>query len=81
MAMQALAPDPDGKYPMNTGMNPSDLDKPILLKGKYTVPAFTSVIVHRQTKKTFMLGQHLNMMVQAPYVEDLANLPLGLYVQ
>ena len=81
LAMQVLALDPNRKYPTNTGMNPSDLDEPILLKGKYTVPAFTSVIVHRKTKKTFMLGQRLNIMVQAPYVEDLANLPVGLYVQ
>ena len=80
LAMRALAPDPEGKFPTNTGMNPSDLDKPILLKGKYTVPAFASVIVHGLTKKTFMLGQRLNLMVQAPYAEDLENLPVGLYV-
>ena len=62
-------------------MNPSDLDKPILLKGKYTIPAFTSVIVHGLTKKNFMLGQRLIVIVQASYAEDLANLPVGLYVQ
>ena len=45
------------------------------------MPAFTSVIVHSQTKKTFMLDQRLNVMIQAPYAEDEAHLPVGLYVQ
>ena len=51
------------------------------MRGKYSVPAFTSVIVHGQTKKMFMLDQRLNVMIQAPYAEDEAHLPVGLYVQ
>ena len=81
LALRAMNVDPNAKYPTNTGQNPSDLDEVVLLRGKYSVPAFTSVIVHGQTKKTFMLGQWLNVMIQAPYAEDEAHLPVGLYVQ
>ena len=81
LALRAINADPNAKYPTNTGQNPSDLDEVVLLRGKYSVPAFTSVIVHGQTKKTFMLDQRLNVMIQAPYAEDEAHLPVGLYVQ
>ena len=74
LALRAMNVDPNAKYPTNTGQNPSDLDEVVLLRGKYSVPAFTSVIVHGQTKKTFMLDQRLNVMIQAPYAEDEAHL-------
>ena len=70
---------------MNTppirGKTPKDLDEPVLLKDKVTIPAFASQIVHIQTQKIFMKGHHLNIMVQPPYPEDRAKLPKGLYVQ
>ena len=69
------------KYPTNTGQNPMDLDKPIILKEKVIIPAFASQIVEAHTKKTFMQGHRLNVMVQLPYPEDEARLPVGLYVQ
>ena len=36
----------DVEYPTNTGQNPMDLDKPVLLKDRVTIPAFASQIVH-----------------------------------
>ena len=32
-------------------------------------------------KKTFIQGHRLNVMVQPPYLEDEARLPVGLYIQ
>ena len=76
-----LDPDPGIEYPTNTGQNPIDLDEPVLLKNKVIILAFASQIVHIQTQKTFMKGHHLNVMVQPPYLEDKAKLPMGLYIQ
>ena len=85
VSIHAMAPetglDEDIKYPTNTGQNPMDLDEPVLLKDKVTIPAFASQIVHVRTQKTFMKGHHLNVMVQLPYPEDKAKLPVGLYIQ
>ena len=76
-----LDPDPGIEYPTIMGQNPIDLDKPVLLKDKVTIPAFASQIVHIQTQKTFMKGHCLNIMVQPPYPEERAKLPVGLIVQ
>ena len=76
-----LDPDAGIEYPTNTGQNPVDLDEPVLLKDKIIIPAFASQIVHVQTQKMFMKGHCLNVMVQPPYPEDKAKLPVGLYVQ
>ena len=69
------------KYPTNTRQNPMDLDEPILLMEKVIILACTSQIVRAQTKKTYMQGHWLNVMVQPPYSEDEARLLVGLYVQ
>ena len=69
------------KYPTNTGQNPLDLDEPIILTEKVIIPAFASQIVRACSKKTFMQGHWLNVMVQLPYPEEEARLPVGLYVQ
>ena len=61
--------------------NPINLDVPFLLKDKPTILAFASQIVHVQTQKMFVKGHHLNIMVQPPYPEARAKLPMGLYVQ
>ena len=58
------------KYPTNTGQDPMDLDEPIILKEKVIIPAFASQIVKARTKKTFIEGHWLNVMVQPPYPED-----------
>ena len=76
-----LDSDPGIEYPTNTGQNPIDLDEPVLLKDKVIIPGFASQIVHVQTQKMFMKGHRLNVMVQPPYPEVKAKLPMGLYVQ
>ena len=76
-----LDPDPGIEYPTNTGQNPIDLDEPVLLKDKVIILAFTSQIVHIRTQKMFMKGHCLNVMVQPPYPEEKAKLPMGLYIQ
>ena len=69
------------KYPTNTGRNPMDLDEQLILRDKVVVPAFSSCIVKVRTKKMYMIGHCLNVMMQPPYPEDKANLPVGLYIQ
>ena len=64
----------------NTGENPNDLDKLVLLKNKVTIPAFQSIILHCHTRRTMMMGYKLHVMTQATYLEDRANLPNGVYV-
>ena len=66
--------------PTNTGRNPTDLDKLVLLKNKATIPAFESIILHCRTRRTMMMGYKLHVMTQASYLEDRANLPNGVYV-
>ena len=72
--------DPDAMFPMNTGADPIDIDKVITLTEKFTLPAFASMIVKGRTKNTMMMGNKLHVMTQAPYYDDHANLPNGLYV-
>ena len=76
-----LDQDSNVKCPTNTGQDPTDLDEPVLLKDRVIIPAFPSQIVHVRTQRTFIEGHRLNIMVQLPYPEDKAKLPLGLYVQ
>ena len=85
ISIHAMMPEVDAdegiKYPSNMGQNPTDLDEPVLLKDKVMILAFTLQIVHVRTQKMFMKGHHLKVMVQPPYPEDKAKLPVGLYVQ
>ena len=50
VSIHAMTPqldtDPGIEYPTNTGKNPINLDEPVLLKDKVTIPAFASQIVH-----------------------------------
>ena len=69
------------KYPTNTGQNPMDLDEQLVLTDKVIVSAFSSQIIRVRTEKTYMIGHQLNVMMQPPYPEDKANLPIGLYIQ
>ena len=69
------------KYPTNTGQDPMDLDEPIILTEKVIIPAFALQIVKARTKKTFIQGHQLNVMVQPPYPEDEARLLEMLYIQ
>ena len=67
-------------YLTNTALDLTDLDEKVLLTNKCIVPGFQSFVVHGQTQNTMMMGHHLNIMTQAPYPDDKANLPNGLYV-
>ena len=74
-------PEPDGQtYPTNTGNNPTELDEKLLLKKKYALLPFSNTLVHCKTKETQMQGYKLHMMTHAPYPEDKASLPNGVYV-
>ena len=68
------------KFPTNTAEDPLDLDKKVLLTDKCTIPGFQSVIAHGRTQNTMMMGHWLNVMMQAPYPDDKADLPNRLYV-
>ena len=68
------------QYPTNTKINPIDIDKRIYLTKPVEVPAFGSVIARGHTESTMMMGHRLRVMTQAPYPDDDANLPVGLYV-
>ena len=68
------------KMPTNTGQNPVHLDEKVMLKRKYTISAFATQVVHCWTKQMMMVGYHLHVMTQAPYLEDEAHLPIGVYV-
>ena len=75
--LNSMSVEPDEtKYPTNTGQNPMDLDEQLILTDKVTVPAFSSQIIRVRTKKTYMIGHRLNVMMQPPYPEDKANLPI-----
>ena len=66
--------------PTNTNQNPLDLNEKVFLKNKCTIPRFESVVVRARTHQTMLMGYCLNVMTQAPYVEDRANLLVGVYV-
>ena len=68
------------KFPTNTAEDPLDLEEKVLLTDKCTIPGFQSVIVHGHTQRMMMMGNWLNIMTQAPYPEDKADLPNGLYI-
>ena len=68
------------RFPTNTAEDPLDLDKKVLLANKCTILGFQSVVTHGRTQRTMMMGHRLNVMTQAPYPEDKANLPNGLYI-
>ena len=44
------------------------------------IPGFQSIITHGRTQNTMMMEHQLNVMMQAPYPDDKADLPNGLYV-
>ena len=69
-----------GKFPTNTAEHPLDLDEKVLLTDKCIIPGFQSVVVHSRIQSTMMMGHCLNVMSQAPYPDDKADLPNGLYV-
>ena len=78
--MRRLHLEPDQGFPTNTGQNPTDLDETVSLTSKCTLPPFESVVMHSRTQQTMMMDQRLNIMTQAPYPDDMAALPNGIYI-
>ena len=68
------------QFPTNTTEDPLDLDEKVLLTEKCMIPGFQSVVTKGRTQRTMMMGNRLNVMAQAPYPEDKADLPNGLYL-
>ena len=68
------------KFLTNTAGDPLDVDEKVLLTDKCTIPGFQSVVAHGRTQNTMMMGHRLNVMTQAPYPNDKADLSNGLYV-
>ena len=79
--MRRVSLGPGEQFPTNTGEDPTDLDEPIRLTVKCTVPGFQTVVVHGWTEHMMMTGdQRLNVMTLAPYPDDRAGLPNGMYL-
>ena len=78
--MRRLHLEPEQGFPTNTGKNPINLDKTISLTSKCVVPPFESVIMHGCTQRTMMMDHRLNVMTEAPYPDDMAALPNGIYI-
>ena len=78
--MRRLHLEPEQGFPTNTGKNPVDLDETVSLTSKCVVPPFESVIMHGRTQQTMMMDHSLNVMTQAPYPDDMAALPNGIYI-
>ena len=72
--------EPDEPFPTNIMEDPSDLDEVVKLCNPVVIPAFGSNIIKGRTAETMMTTMKLNVMTQAPYTEDEANLPVGLYI-
>ena len=79
--MRWVSLGPGERFPTNTGEDSTDLDEPVRLTVKCTIPGFQTVVVHGQTEHTMMMGdQRLNIMTQAPYPDDCAGLPNVVYI-
>ena len=72
--------EPEGGFPTNTGKNPVDLDETVSLTSKCVALPFESFVVHGHTQQTMMTDHRLNIMTQAPYPDDMAALPNGIYI-
>ena len=72
--------NPTEPMPTNTNQDSLDLNEKVFLKNKCTIPGFESMVVQARTQCTMMMGYRLNVITQAPYIEDWANLPVGVYV-
>ena len=72
--------NPTEPMPTNTNQDPLDLNEKVFLKNKCTIHGFESTVVRARTHRTMMMGYCLNIITQAPYIEDRANLPVGVYM-
>ena len=78
--MRRLHLEPEGGFPTNTGENPVNLDETVSLTSKCVALPFELVVVHGHTQRTMMMDHQLNIMTQAPYPDDVAALPNGIYI-
>ena len=78
--MRRLHLEPEGGFPTNTGKNPINLDETVSLTSKCVAPPFKLVVMHGHTQRTMMTDHRLNVMTQAPYLDDMAALPNGIYI-
>ena len=70
--LQSMGVGPDGTgFPKNTGQDPMDLDKQLILTDKITIPTFMSQIIKVRTKKTYMKGHCLNVMIQLQHTPKI----------
>ena len=54
--MRRVSLGPGERFPTNTGEDPTDLDEPVRLTAKCTIPGFQTVVVHGRTEHTMMIG-------------------------
>ena len=71
---------PDEPFETNTHQDPTDLDKLVKLMKLVVIPTFGLCIMKGHTEEMMMMDQKLKVITQAPYPEDNANLPVGMYV-
>ena len=72
--------NPTEPMPTNTNQDPLDLNEKVFLKNKCTIPGFESTVVQARTNRMMMMGYCLNVITQAPYIEDRVNLLVGVYM-
>ena len=72
--------NPTEPMPTNTNQDPLDLMRRFSLKTSVPFLDLNQWFVQARTHRTMMMGYHLNVITQAPYVEDRVNLPVGVYV-
>ena len=75
-----LAEEGTVPMPTNTIKDPLDLDEKGLLKENCKIQGFQSLVIQGRTFWTMMMGNRLNIMTQALYVEDIAKIPKGIYI-
>ena len=79
--MRRVSLNPGERFPTNTGEDPIDLDETVRLTAKCIVPGFQTVVVHGRTEETMITGEQcLHVLTQAPYPDDRARLPNGIYI-
>ena len=72
--------NPAEPMPTNTNQDPLDLDEKVFLKNKCTIPGFEFIVVKGWTHWTMLMGYQLNVLTQAPYMEDQTNILNSIYI-
>ena len=81
MGMVGAESEEDAKgFTTNMPISPTNLDEKIKLKDGFAVPVFGMLVLHERTEQMMMLDCTLQVITQALYPGDQANLPNSLYV-